>query len=144
MQLFKLKLNYQWATPYKHFQVDVHVWTYKWLQMQWDQHLKTFHESSVPKKEHTACQQLQDISVIDSLTKEVIVIDDESSPSASQQEASQSERSILFSEAGLSTDERCEQNDSFITYKLAVPFSETGLSPVYRGAYDKVARLSML
>ena len=98
----------------------------------------------MPKKELTACEQLQDISVIDSLTKEVIVIDDESSPSASQQEASQSERSILFSEAGLSTDERCEQNDSFITYKLAVPFSETGLSPVYRGAYDKAARLSML
>lgn len=133
---------YQLATPYKHFQVDVHVWTYKWSQRQRDQHLKKFHESSVPKKEHTDCEQLQDISVIDSLTKDVIVIDDESSPSASQQEASQSESAVPFSEAGLSTDERCDQNDLLTTYELSVPFSETGLSPVYRGAYDKAARLS--
>ena len=38
-------------------------------------------------------------------------------------------------------DERSDQNDSFSSYELSLPFSETGLSPVYRGAYDKAARL---
>ena len=71
------------------------------------------------------------------------MIDDESSPSTSQPEASQSERSIPFLEAGLSMDERCDQNDALITTKLSVSFSKTGLSPVYRGAYDKAARLSI-
>jgi len=134
---------YQLVPPYKHLQVDAHVWTYQWSQRQRDQHLRKFHESSVPRREHTACEQLQDISVTDSPSKAVIVIDDESSPSASQQNASQGELFLPFTDAGLSTDERSDQNDSFPSYELSLPFSETGLSPVYRGAYDKAARLCM-
>ena len=60
---------YELASPFKQFQVDVHEWTYKWSQRQRDQHLKTFHQSILPKRE-------QDVIVIDP--------DDEASPTVSQ------------------------------------------------------------
>ena len=47
---------YELATPYKHLNVDPHVWTYQWSNRQRDQHLKKFHgESRVPKREGAGC-----------------------------------------------------------------------------------------
>ena len=94
------------VTPYKHLSVDAHVWTYQWSNRKRDQHLKKFHgESRLPKREGAGCeQQLQpeDIKVID--RSDVIMIDDDPSPSSSQQEASRSEIFVPTSEAGLSRD----------------------------------------
>ena len=123
---------YELASPFKKFQVDAHEWTYKWSQRQRDQHLKTFHLSILPKRE-------QDVIVIDP--------DDEASPTVSQKNDHPYELSILsVDHCELPTDRRCDHSDpssaSATNCELSVPFTETGLSPVYRLAYEKAVRLS--
>ena len=71
------------------------------------------------------------------------MIDDDPSPSSSQQEACRNEIFVPTSESGLSRDNRRDESETPSSFALSVSFPETGLSPVYRGAYDKACRLSM-
>ena len=71
------------------------------------------------------------------------MIDDDPSPSSSQQEASRNEIFVPTSDSGLSRDNRRDESETPSSFALSVSFPETGLSPVYRGAYDKACRLSM-
>ena len=71
------------------------------------------------------------------------MIDDDPSPSSSQQEACRNEIFVPTSESGLSRDNRRDESETPSSFALSVSFPETGLSPVYRGAYDKAFRLSM-
>ena len=70
------------------------------------------------------------------------MIDDDPSPSSSQQEASRNEIFVPTSDSGLSRDNRRDESETPSSFALSVSFPETGLSPVYRGAYDKACRLS--
>ena len=123
---------YELASPFKQFQVDAQEWTYKWSQRQRDQHLKTFHRSILPKRE-------QDVIVINP--------DDEASPTVSQKNDHPCELPILSEDyCELPTERRSDHSDpssaSATNCELSVPFTETGLSPVYRLAYEKAVRLS--
>ena len=71
------------------------------------------------------------------------MIDDDASPSSSQQEASRSEIFVPTSDSGLSRDNRRDESETACSFALSVSFPETDLSPVYRGAYDKACQLSM-
>ena len=72
----------------------------------------------------------------------VIDPDDEASPTVSQKNAHPCELSILSEDyCELPTDRGCDHSDpssaSATNCELSVPFTETGLSPVYRLAYEK-------
>ena len=71
------------------------------------------------------------------------MIDDDPSPSSRQKEASRNEIFVPTSDSGLSRDNRRDESETPSSFPLSVSFPETGLSPVYRGAYDKACRLSM-
>ena len=116
--------SFELAPESVHFQVDQHSWTYQWLEGKKKKHLQQFHQalSTRPLRLATSKEGTEDSNQREEVQmkrKEVKEVENETACAGTGRESGKSSAPL----------------------SLSVPFCETGLSPVFLPAYNKVASL---